>query len=165
MMAPSPRSNWYCVPHFSQRRKSCKCGGKSRQRRCRCILLEGAQKLGKQPHVTNTARKRRFHRFPYQVPVLAHGRGQGAARYGRLEQLGRGGCGFVTSGPFPGDRTLGVEICLGGGVLRATGKIVYQRRAPDGWWEIGVEFVDFKAIDLPLLDLALFEAVSSGSLA
>jgi hypothetical protein len=95
--------------------------------------------------------------------VLARALHGQAELYGRLEQLGRGGCRIKSPARFAHHEELALEICLGGGVLRATARVVYQRADRDGPWDVGLEFLTVHPPDHPLLELALREAGSPAS--
>lgn len=79
-------------------------------------------------------------------------------RYCRLERIGRGGCGLTSPTRFASGESLALEICLGGGVLRMTARIIYQRRLPEGAWDVGVELLDVHPLDRGLLEVALLDA-------
>jgi hypothetical protein len=108
--------------------------------------------------LTDEDAHRRFSRFDFHVPVLVRNPRNRSRLFGRMEQLGRGGCSVKAPGPVSPAAPLEVEISLGGGAVRATARVVYQRSSADGDWELGLEFLDVHPADRPLLDLALREA-------
>ncbi len=105
--------------------------------------------------------RRKFPRIPAENLALVKRLSPGASEgFARTSVLGMGGCALSSDEAYaPGD---GVEILISvhGRILRAFGKIVYERDRGDGLRDAGVEFLWLSGEDRDVLR-NLFQAPST----
>jgi hypothetical protein len=96
---------------------------------------------------------RRFPRIPAQHVVMIHALGQRPLEeFARTRTIGLGGCMFVSEEPLVHGTPLDLAIALGGRVVRAESRVVYQKERAGKLHEVGVEFVDLSSSDRTFLE-------------
>lgn len=94
--------------------------------------------------------KRRYRRVRRARPVVVRQPAGVGCEYQRLVRVGRGGVELLCRSPRPVGEAIALEICLAGGVIRAHGRVVGSRPAPDGHL-VGVAFGELLPEDAALL--------------
>jgi hypothetical protein len=102
---------------------------------------------------TGNLRKRRYARAKVDQPVFIEvlqevaSDGNGAQGFSRTKTLGEGGCSFKCPEDIGYLSLMKVAISLGGHVVTADGRAVYQRPQTGGGYEVGVEFLRVSSDD------------------
>lgn len=97
-----------------------------------------------------TQTRRRYRRVHRARPVVVNLPPGLACEYQRLIRVGRGGAELLCRSPLPTGEAVELEICLAGGVIRASGLVVGTRPAPEGHL-VGVAFDRLSPEDAALL--------------
>lgn len=109
-----------------------------------------------------TPTRRQFPRIPTENVVLIHRIGpseqQGEAT---ARQLGLGGLMISSLEPLGVDSFLKLKISIDADVVEATGRVVWERPADDGSYDVGVAFV---SIDSAHSDTILAQMLRSDAL-
>lgn len=97
--------------------------------------------------------RRKYPRIPSKNAVLIKLLGDERCEgFVRTEVVGLGGCMFYSDQPFDTGSYLDVLIAVHATVVKALCKVVYQKDAPEGRFETGVEFVQISDTDRKLLE-------------
>jgi hypothetical protein len=100
--------------------------------------------------------RRRFVRFPAELAVLVQKLGpQGEENLGKTEVVGLGGCLFIHPQSLGLEETIELLISAKGSVVRAKGRVAYEKQRADGRYDVGVEFLAMSEEDQAKLEALL----------
>ncbi|HEX6203875.1 MAG TPA: PilZ domain-containing protein [Thermoanaerobaculia bacterium] len=94
--------------------------------------------------------RRRYARVRRPRPVVVNLPEGLDCEYQRLVRVGRGGAELLCRSALPPGEAIAIEICLAGGVIRASGRVVGSRPGPEGHF-VGVAFDELSPEDAALL--------------
>ena len=101
---------------------------------------------------------RRFPRIASNHSVLVTKLDDGAEEFGITKTMALGGCSVISSEPFGVGRSVELLIAINREeVIKALGRVVYERQLDDGYTEVGVEFVHLNDEHARLIE-GLFES-------
>jgi hypothetical protein len=105
--------------------------------------------------------RRRFPRMVSENPaLLRRASTEGQEGFAKTKVLGLGGCALASEEAIEAGEGVEVLISIRGRVVKALGRIVYQRPREDGFRDMGVEFLWLSEEDSELLR-ALFTPPAS----
>ncbi len=97
--------------------------------------------------------QRKFPRIPSENAVLVRKLGPEAVEgFAKTRVVGLGGCMFVSDEPVGVDSYLDILISVRGRVVKAQGKVVYERPTRGQEFEVGVEFVGITPHDREIIE-------------
>lgn len=109
-----------------------------------------------------TPTRRQYPRIPAENVVLIHRIGPGEQTgEGTTRQLGLGGLMVSSVEPLGIDSFLRLRITIDADVVEATGRVVWEKPAEDGTYDVGVAFV---SIDSAHSDTILSQMLRTDSL-
>jgi c-di-GMP-binding flagellar brake protein YcgR len=86
--------------------------------------------------------QRRFPRIASHHSVMVTKLTDGSEEIGLTKTIALGGCGVITADSVGMDHTVELLIAITpDNVIKALGRVVYERPLEDGRYEVGVEFV------------------------
>ena len=104
------------------------------------------------------AEKRRFPRIPAEHTVLVKKLGgEAVEEFGKTRVVGLGGCCFTSDAPIGIGSAIEVLISVGGRVVKARGKVIYEKFREEAKLEVGMEFVTIDPRDRQILESLLSE--------
>jgi hypothetical protein len=102
--------------------------------------------------------RRRYPRIIVDNAVLIRQLGiDSGEHFGRLSNLGAGGCGLITQESLGVGSRLGLLIAFNQGTARTSGRVVYELECPqknDGV-QVGIEFTTMSEHDRGIINMAL----------
>lgn len=97
--------------------------------------------------------RRKYPRIPSQNAVLVKQLGgKEVEGFVKTEIVGLGGCMFMCDETFGQGSYLDIFIAIQQTVVKAMCKVAYEKRHPDGRYEIGIEFIQIHDTDRLLLE-------------
>jgi hypothetical protein len=109
-----------------------------------------------------TPTRRQYPRIPAENLVMIHRIGPTEQRgKGTTRQLGLGGLMISSAEPLGVDSFLKLKISIDADVVEATGRVVWEKPAADGGYDVGVAFI---SIDSAHSDTILSQMLHADSL-
>ena len=101
--------------------------------------------------------QRRFRRIRSQNAILVTKReDEKVEDLISTNSISAGGCGFISHEKLGVDALVSLLISIRHHVVKATGRVVYERPLEDGTYDVGVEFLDIAESELDRIE-DLFE--------
>lgn len=86
--------------------------------------------------------RRRYVRHPILVPIVVHLRNHGGDLHSRVADISEGGVAFTSTQPLNVGNALDVELPVEATRFKLTGKVASCNTMPDGYFRVGVAFVE-----------------------